>query len=237
MSSSQNHYLEHLVELRKRFIIVLSCICSIFIIIYYFANYFLHWLSMPLLKYLPSGSKIITTEITAPFIVPIKLAFFVAILIAVPLIFFQLWAFVAPGLYPKEKKLFLPLVCTSIILFFSGMTFCYFIIFPLLFQIFVSLVPKDIVIMTDIAKYLEFCSSMLLIFGATFQIPIIIIFLLKIGLVDIQWLRAKRPYFIIVAFIIGMILTPPDVISMLLLAVPICLLYELGIIGGKILVQ
>lgn len=224
-----NEVYSHITELRKRLIRILFAIILVFIVSFYFSNTLFELLSQPLAKYLPTNSKLITTDITAPFTVPIRLSFFSAIILSLPVIFFQIWSFIAPGLYSHEKKMVLPITIFSIFLFFIGMGFCYFVFFPLLFQVFISLVPKNITIMTDMGNYLDFCLRMLLIFGTVFQIPIIIKFLTKINLVSKNWLKEQRPYFIILAFVIGMILTPPDAISMMLLAVPICLLFEIGI--------
>lgn len=233
MQFNSSEAVQYLDELRQRLISILISVAVIFIIAFAFSRQLFSLIAKPLLKNLPANGSMIATDITSPFVVPIKLALFTAVILSLPIIFYHLWKFISPALYKKEKKLIFGMTFISLLLFFLGMTFCYNFIFPLLFKLFISLVPNDVLIMTDISHYLKFFTNLLITFGTIFQIPIIISFLIKTNAVDLQWLKEKRSIFIIISLIISMILTPPDVIAMLLLAIPICLLYEIGIIIGK----
>lgn len=220
----------HLIELRQRLLYCLITIILVFFSLYYFANELYSWVAKPLSALLPPQSKMIATDITGPFLAPFKLSFAAAIIISIPIILYQLWAFIAPGLYKKEKRFAIPLLVSSVLLFYLGLAFAYYVVFPLIFKFFTTVGPSDVVVMTDINQYLSFVLSFFVIFGFIFEIPIATALLVKTQLVSIQTLNEKRPYIIILCFIIGMILTPPDVLSQTLLAIPMWLLFEVGLV-------
>ena len=227
--STQETFISHLVELRTRLIRALLAIIIVFVCLFPWAKDLYALLANPLLAALPQGGQMIATDVVGVFVVPMKVAFLVAFLIALPYVLYQLWAFVAPGLYAHEKKLVLPLVIASSVLFFIGMSFAYFFVFPVIFKFMASIAPEGVAWMTDIEKYLSFALTTFVAFGVTFEVPVVVIVLVRAGLVSIEKLKEARPYVIVGAFIVGAIFTPPDVISQLMLAVPLCLLYELGI--------
>ena len=207
----------------------------IFLFLFPWAKDLYTLLASPLLASLPQGGQMIATDVVGVFVVPMKVAFLVAFLIALPYVLYQVWAFVAPGLYAHEKKLVLPLVVASWILFFVGMAFAYFLVFPTVFKFMASIAPEGVAWMTDIEKYLSFTLTTFVAFGVTFEVPVVVIVLVRSGIVTIDKLKQARPYVIVGAFVVGAIFTPPDVISQLMLAVPMCLLYELGIILARML--
>lgn len=223
-----------LIELRRRLIYCLISYFILFATFFYSAHNIFDFLSDPLLQFLPKNSSLVATQVTTPVLMPINLALNLAIFFNLPFIFLNLWLFIAPGLYPNEKKYIIPLFITSLILFTLGVLFSYYFVLPLMFSIFVTWLPSNVNIMTDINNYLDFIFNIFLIFGIVFQIPLIIIILTKLNIITYQSLINYRSYFVIIAFIISMLLTPPDVMSMIMLAVPICLLYELGIILARI---
>lgn len=227
----------HLLELRQRLIKILVIFFITFFVTFYFSKEIFHFLAEPLLRFLPKDGKLVATDITAPVIMPIKLALFSSFLINLPIILHQVWQFISPALYPHEKQNILPITISSLFLFFIGMSFAYYLVFPLMFNLFVEVLPPDVTLMTDITSYLDFVIKMLIIFGITFQIPCIIILLLKFKVISIEQIIQARPYYIISAFVISMILTPPDVLSMVLLALPICGLIEFAVLIGKFLVK
>lgn len=236
MSSSTDQpsaLVQHLIELRNRLLYCIVAILVIFLGLLAFANDIYSFVAEPLLVFLPEGSSMIATEVATPFLTPFKLTFVVAFVIALPFVLYQIWAFLAPGLYENEKSLILPLISSSVILFYIGIAFAYFIVFPLIFGFFTSSTPDGVSVMTDIASYLDFVLKLFLAFGIVFEIPVAIILLIRSGMVDPSSLENKRPYVIVACFIIGMLLTPPDVISQLLLALPMWVLYECGVIIGK----
>ncbi|MBC6963032.1 MAG: twin-arginine translocase subunit TatC, partial [Nitrosomonas sp.] len=188
------------------------------------------FLAFPLLEKLPQGGQMIATEVVTPFFIPIKVALMVAFLVTLPHTLYQVWAFVAPGLYSHEKRLFLPLVFISSLLFFAGMAFAYFVVLPLVFEFIVYFAPEGVAVMTDISEYLNFVLTMFLAFGITFEVPVFVLILIRTGLVSIEKMKSIRRFVLVGAFIIGAIFTPPDVMSQILLAIPLYLLYELGII-------
>lgn len=225
--------LENLNEIRSRLI---YCCCSyfvLFIIFFYTSHIIFDFLSEPLLKFLPQNSSLIATHITSPVIMPIKLAMNLSLFANLPIIFYHIWQFAAPGLYHNEKKYIIPSVVSSLILFIVGVAFAYYLSLPMMFSLFVAWLPSNVAIMADINTYLDFIFNMFLIFGLVFQVPLVVIILIKLNIISVQQLINIRPYFIIAAFIISMLLTPPDVLSMIMLAVPICILYEFGIWLGK----
>nr|VFJ86314.1 MAG: sec-independent protein translocase protein TatC [Candidatus Kentron sp. LFY] len=226
-------FLAHLVELRDRLLRSLLAVIVVLLALIPFANDLYEWLSAPLLKYLPQGTSMIATEVASPFFAPFKLAIVTAIFITMPVIVYQLWAFVAPGLYKKEKKLAYPLMITSTVLFYLGAAFAYFAVFPLVFGFFTSVAPEGVEVATDISKYLDFVLKLFFAFGLAFEVPVATILLVSGGFTTPEALVSKRPYVIVVAFIIGMLLTPPDVISQTLLALPMWILFELGVFFSR----
>ena len=237
MSIGEESFLTHLIELRDRLIRALSAIFIVFIPLAFYARELYALLAAPLLATLPAGGQMIATDVVGVFLVPMKVALMVSFLIALPYVLYQIWAFVAPGLYAHEKKLALPLVAASVALFFIGMSFAYFVFFPMVFGFMAKFAPEGVAWMTDIEKYLSFVLTMFLAFGVTFEVPIIVIVLAKLGIVSIANLREWRPYVIVGAFVVAAVFTPPDVISQFMMAVPMCLLYELGIVLADWLVK
>ncbi len=220
-------------ELRHRLIYCLIVYVFLFSLFFYFSHYIFNFLAEPLLKFLPKNSNLIATEILTPVVMPIKLAMNLSLFASIPFCFYHIWKFTAPGLYYDEKKYIIPLVTISLLLFIFGLFFAYKLTLPMMFSVFVAWLPNNVAIMADINNYLDFVFNMMLIFGLVFQIPLIIIILVNLNIITKQQLINLRPYFIICAFIISMLLTPPDVLSMIMLAVPICLLYEVGILISK----
>ena len=225
--------LSHLIELRSRLIKMFGAVIGVFILLVPFANRIFEVVAKPLVAVLP-GQKMIATSVTAPLLTPFKLTFFVSILIAVPVILYQLWAFVAPGLYRNEKRFAFPLLFSSIFLFYAGAAFAYFVVFPLVFGFFVKITPTDVEMTTDISQYLDFVTMIVLAFGLAFETPIATVLTVWTGLTTPEKLGKARPYVFLLAFVVGMLLTPPDVISQTLLAVPVYLLYEVGIVMSRI---
>ena len=228
--------IEHLIELRSRLLKIAGFVLVIFIPLFFFANDLYSYVSSPLRAFLPEGATMIATEVASPFLTPFKLALVLAIFIAIPFILHQIWAFVAPGLYASEKRLAGPLLASSIVLFYAGMAFAYFVVFPLIFAFFTSIAPAGVTIMTDINQYLDFVLKLFFAFGIAFEIPIATLLLIWSGATTIEKLKEKRAFVIVGCFIVGMLLTPPDVVSQILLAIPMWLLFEAGIIFGDLLV-
>ncbi len=225
--------ISHLVELRDRLLRALMAVMVVFLSLVYFANDIYAFVSAPLVAQLPQGTSMIATDVASPFFTPIKLTLVVSVFIAVPVILYQMWAFVAPGLYQREKRLVMPLLISSSLLFYCGIAFAYFIVFPLVFGFFTSIAPADVEIATDIASYLDFILALFMAFGIAFEIPVAIILLVWTGAIEPQSLAQKRPYIVVAAFVIGMLLTPPDIISQTLLAIPMCILFEIGLFFSK----
>lgn len=228
-----NNTVEQLLELRQ---VLLRCFLSvtlIFIALLFYAKQLYETLAQPLLKFLPENGQMIAIDVATPFLVPMKLALTLAIFITIPFILYQLWKFIAPGLYQHEKKFFMPLFFGSLSLFYGGILFAYFIVLPLTFSFFIFSAPKGVVVMTDIASYLNFVLKMFFAFGLAFQIPVLILVLAKLNIISPEKLSQQRPYVIIGAFVVGMVLTPPDIFSQALLAVPLWVLFELGIFLAK----
>lgn len=228
--SLQDTFISHLIELRDRLLRALIAVVVVFLGLFHWARQIYEMLAKPLLVALPKGGQMIATEVTTPFLVPVKVTLMVAFLISLPYVLYQIWAFVAPGLYRHEKRLALPLVMASVALFFLGMSFAYFLVMPLVFHFIVSFAPAGVAVMTDIGKYLSFVLTLFLAFGTTFEVPIVVIVLVKMGVVSVQKLREIRPYVIVGCFVVGAIFTPPDMLSQTMLAVPLWLLYELGVL-------
>ncbi|MFT7386936.1 MAG: sec-independent protein translocase protein TatC [Candidatus Endobugula sp.] len=224
---------QHLIELRNRLLYCLTAVFIIFLILFAFANDIYTFVATPLQIFLPDTSSMIATEVAAPFLTPFKLTFFVAFVLAVPFVLYQIWAFLAPGLYEGEKVLIVPLLVSSVLLFYAGIAFAYYAVFPLVFGFFTSAAPEGVTVMTDIGSYLDFVLKLFFAFGIAFEIPIATILLIRSGTVTADSLAKKRPYIIVCCFIMGMLLTPPDIISQVLLAVPMWMLFECGIFLGR----
>ncbi|HET9404414.1 MAG TPA: twin-arginine translocase subunit TatC [Burkholderiales bacterium] len=231
---TEDTFISHLIELRDRLLRALIAVGVIFLILFPFASELYDLLAYPLMRALPEGSKMIATGVITPFLIPVKIAVLMAFAVALPYVLYQAWAFIAPGLYAHERRLVIPLVVTSTLLFFVGVAFCYFIVFGVVFDFIYQIAPKSISVAPDIENYLNFAITLFLAFGATFEVPIVVLILVRMGMVTIEQLRSIRPYFIVGAFILAAIITPPDVISQLLLAIPMCLLYEVGIIAAML---
>ena len=229
MIATQN-IIAHLIELRKRLMYSVVALLLVFIFLFPWAADLYTLLAQPMLAKLPQGGQMIAIDVIAPFFVPIKVALMTAFLISLPFILYQIWSFVAPGLYTHEKRWVVPLVVTSMLLFLSGMAFAYFAVFPMVFGFITAAAPEDVAVMTDIDKYLSFVMTMFLAFGLTFQVPVAVVAMVKMGFVSIAKLREIRRYVIVGAFIIAAIVTPPDVVSQFMLAIPMWLLYEVGIL-------
>lgn len=225
--------ISHLIELRNRLLRAVICILVIFCILVYWANDIYTLLSSPLTERLPEGATMIATNVVTPFFTPIKLTAIVAVFISVPYILYQVWAFIAPALYKHEKKLVYPLLISSSLLFYIGVAFAYYVVFPLIFGFLTQTAPEGVVIATDINSYLDFILTIFLAFGVCFEVPVAIILLCWSGVTTAEDLKEKRPYIIVAAFVIGMLLTPPDMFSQTLLAVPMCLLFELGLLVAR----
>ena len=229
----QDSFLSHLFELRDRLVRALVALAVVFIPTFFFASELYDLLAMPMMRTLPQGSKMIATGVITPFFIPMKIAMMVAFLIALPYILYQAWAFVAPGLYAHEKKLVIPLIVSSTLLFFLGMAFCYFIVFQTVFSFIAGFAPKSITVAPDIEAYFNFVLGMFIAFGVTFEVPIVVVVLVMTGMISVEKLREIRSFVIVGAFVVAAIVTPPDVISQLMLAVPLCLLYEVGIFVAR----
>lgn len=225
----------HLIELRNRLLHSVAAVLLVFLGLYYFANDLYLILSEPLRAFMPEGTTMIATDVASPFLTPFKLAFVASVFIAMPYILFQIWRFVAPALYSNEKRLALPLLFSSVVLFYAGIAFAYFVVFPLVFGFFTSTGPEGVAVMTDISRYLDFVIKLFFAFGLAFEIPIATVILVATGATTTASLSEKRPYIIVACFVVGMLLTPPDVISQTLLAVPMWILFEFGILFSKLI--
>ena len=229
MSTSQS-FIAHLIELRTRLLNAFVALLLVFVCLFPWAQDLYSLLASPLLAKLPQGGQMIATDVTTPFFVPLKVALMAAFLIALPYILYQAWRFVAPGLYEHERRLVFPLMASSLVLFFCGMAFAYFVVFPVVFGFITAAAPMGVAVMTDIDKYLSFVLSMFVAFGITFQVPVAVVVLVRMGVVTPAKLKEIRPYVIVGAFVVGAVFTPPDVVSQLMLAIPLWLLYEAGIL-------
>jgi sec-independent protein translocase protein TatC len=229
--SDQESFISHLVELRQRLVRAVGVVLVLFLVLFFYpgAGYIYDILALPLMNALPAGSKMIATGVITPFMVPVKVTALVGFMIALPYVLYQAWAFVAPGLYEHEKKLALPLIVASSVLFFLGVAFCYFLVFGQVFTFIHGFAPTSITPAPDIEAYFSFVITMFLAFGITFEIPIVVIVLVRMGIVSVEKLREARPYVVVGAFVVAAVVTPPDVLSQFMLAVPMCLLYEAGL--------
>jgi len=232
-ASDELPLMTHLVEMRDRLLRAVLAVLVIFVGVFYFANDLYHIVATPLMQHLPEGASMISTKPAGTFFTPMKLSLVLSIFAAMPFILYQMWAFVAPGLYSHERKLIMPLLISSTLLFYAGMTFAYFVVFPLMFSFFIAVAPEGVTVMTDISEYLDFVLKIFFAFGVAFEVPIATILLVWIGATTPESLGEKRPYIIVGAFVVGMLLTPPDIISQTLLAVPMWLLFEAGLIASR----
>ena len=231
---SQAPLIEHLIELRSRLMKAIVVILVVFLGLYSFANDIYSFVAEPLMALLPEGSQMIATEVASPFLAPFKLTLVVAVFIAIPFVLHQAWAFVAPGLYDNEKMLAIPILVSSVALFYAGAAFAYYVVFPLLFEFFTQTGPENVAVMTDINQYLNFVLKLFFAFGVAFEIPIATFLLILSGATTVESLSKKRPYIVLGCFVVGILLTPPDVISQSLLAIPMYLLYEVGLLFGRL---
>ncbi|MGI8474713.1 Sec-independent protein translocase subunit TatC [Pectobacterium brasiliense] len=225
--------ISHLIELRKRLLNSIICVLAVFIALVYFANDIYQLVSAPLIEQLPAGASMIATDVASPFFAPIKLTMIVSVFVAAPLVLYQVWAFVAPALYKHERRLMMPLLVSSSLLFYMGMAFAYFVVFPLAFGFFAKTAPIGVLIATDINNYLDFVMALFMAFGISFEVPVAIVLLCWSGVVTPEELKRKRPYILVGAFVVGMLLTPPDVFSQTLLAIPMYLLFEIGVFFSR----
>ncbi len=239
LAGSEQPFVQHLVELRDRMVkaTIAIVVVAVALALYPGPGALYDMLAAPLVAHLPSGSTLIATSVISPFMVPLKVLMMAAFLIALPVVLYQIWAFIAPGLYSHEKKLVMPLVVSSTILFFVGVAFCYFFVFGRVFAFIQSFAPKSITASPDIEAYLSFVLSMFLAFGLAFEVPVVVVVLARMGIFSIAKLKEFRGYFVVLAFIIAAIVTPPDVVSQLALAIPMVLLYEIGIIAAQLFIK
>ena len=229
--------LSHLVELRSRLLKAGASILVVFLVLVPFSDFIFSSIALPLMEQLPEGSTMIATQVASPFLTPFKTTMFAALFLSMPVVLYQIWGFAAPGLYIKEKRFAVPLLLSSIVLFYCGTAFAYFVVFPLMFAFFTSAAPAGVAVMTDIASYLDFVLVLFFAFGLAFEVPIATVVLVWSGLTSVETLAKSRAYVFLGAFVIGMLITPPDIISQTLLAVPVYLLYECGILLSKILTK
>ena len=239
LAGTEQPFVAHLIELRDR--LIRAClavlVCFGVLCLYPGPSHLYDLLAQPLVAHLPAGSKLIATNVISPFLVPMKITLLAGFMLALPVVLYQVWAFVAPGLYSHEKRLVLPLVVSSTLLFFVGVAFCYFFVFGRVFTFIQQFAPKSITAAPDIEAYLGFVMNMFIAFGAAFEVPVIVVVLVRMGLVGVDKLREWRGYFIVVAFIVAAIITPPDIVSQLSLAIPMCLLYEAGLLAARFFVR
>lgn len=234
MTPTEN-FISHLIELRVRLLRIVIGLLCVFLILFPFANDIYHLLASPMLSQLPIGAQMIATGVTTPFFVPMKVAMMAAFMVALPHTLYQIWAFIAPGLYAHEKKFMIPMIASSSLLFLMGMAFAYFFVFPVIFGFMIGTAPDGVAVMTDIGNYLDFVITLFMAFGFAFEVPIAVVFAVKFGWVGIRALQESRGYVVVAAFVVGAIFTPPDIISQFMLAIPMWLLYELGILVARMI--
>ncbi len=232
----QESFLSHLIELRQRLLKSVLAVLVVFVVLFAYpgASYIYDLLAQPMLATLPEGTRMIATGVITPFMVPVKVTLLAAFLISLPVVLYQVWAFVAPGLYQHEKRLALPLILSSTVLFFLGMAFCYFVVFRTVFQFIASFAPQSITPAPDIEAYLNFVMTMFLAFGITFEVPVAVVLLVRTGIASVDKLKSVRGYIIVGAFVVAAVFTPPDVVSQFMLAVPLCVLYEAGLLVARL---
>ena len=227
-------FVSHLLELRDRLLKSVVAILILFLALFSFSEQIFSYFAEPLISLMPEGTSMIAIGVTAPFLVPFKLVLMLSVLLSLPFTLYQVWSFVAPGLYKHEKNLVMPLVTSSVLLFYCGIAFAYFAVFPLLFGFFIAIAPEGVSVMTDIGQYLDFVLAIFFAFGIAFEMPVATFLLVQVGATTVKSLSEKRPYIIVGVFVIGMLLTPPDIISQTLLAIPMWLLFEIGLIASRI---
>jgi sec-independent protein translocase protein TatC len=237
IDGKEQSLLDHLIELRDRLLHMVLAVLILFLALFPFSEQIFTTVAQPLLALMPEGTSMIATSVTSPFLVPFKLVLLLAVLLAVPYLLHQMWAFVAPGLYGHEKRLAAPLLISSVFLFYCGIAFAYFVVFPLLFAFFIAVAPEGVSVMTDIGQYLDFIIAIFFAFGIAFEVPVATFLLILAGATTADNMAKKRPYIIVGAFVIGMLLTPPDVISQSLLAVPMWALFEIGLLMSRIFIK
>ncbi|MEO7063205.1 MAG: twin-arginine translocase subunit TatC [Dokdonella sp.] len=234
---AEQSFISHLIELRSRLLKAVAAVMLILLPLIFVANKLYALLALPLVAHLPHGGTMIATEIASPFLTPLRLAFFVALFSAMPIVLYQLWAFVAPGLYRQEKRLAVPILVSAVLLFYIGCAFAYFLVLPAVFTFMTHVAPAGVTVMPDIGHYLDFVLLLFLAFGLCFEVPVVLVILVALGVVTPLQLAGSRRYAIVGAFVIAAVLTPPDILSQTMLAVPMCLLYEVGIVGARWLVS
>ena len=234
---AEQSFISHLIELRSRLLKAVAAVMLILLPLIFVANKLYALLALPLVKHLPPGGSMIATEVASPFLTPLRLAFFVALFSAMPIVLYQLWAFVAPGLYRQEKRLAVPILVSAVLLFYIGCAFAYFLVLPAVFTFMTHVAPAGVTVMPDIGHYLDFVLLLFLAFGLCFEVPVVLVILVALGVVSPLQLAGGRRYAIVGAFVIAAVLTPPDILSQTMLAVPMCLLYEVGIVGARWLVK
>jgi len=230
-------FISHLIELRERMLKAIAAVLIVFVVLVPFAERIYHFIAEPLLQRLPHGSQMVAIEVASPFMTPVKLVFFVALFLGMPVVLYQAWRFVAPGLYRHEKRVALPLLVSSIVMFYFGCAAAYYVVLPKVFTFLLGVTPQGVAMMTDIGHYLDFVITMFFAFGLCFEVPVVVVILAWLGWVNVEQLTRQRPYAILGAFIIAAVVAPPDVMSMLMLAIPMCLLYELGVLAVRLFVR
>jgi len=233
ISQKAEPFVSHLFELRNRLLVAVAAVLVLFICLVPFADNLYEWFAKPLISNLPQGSTMISTEPHGPFFVPFKFAFAVAFALAIPIVLYQIWAFVAPGLYTNERRIVMPLIVSSTLLFYAGVLFAYYVVFPIIFKFFIGMAPEGVAVMTDINAYMSFALKLFFAFGVAFEVPVATVLLAKLGVVSPDKMAKQRPYIILAAFVVGMLMTPPDIFSQVMLAVPVCLLFELGLFCAR----
>jgi sec-independent protein translocase protein TatC len=234
---TEQTFISHLVELRARLLRAVAAVLIVLVALLPFANRLYHFIAEPLLDRLPGDAKMVAIDVASPFFTPLRLTFFLALFIAMPVVLYQAWRFVAPGLYRHEKRLAMPLLVSSVALFYAGCAFAYWFVLPNVFRFLLGITPEGVSMMTDIGRYLDFVLTMFLAFGLCFEIPIAVVIVTSLGWVTTAQLTANRPYVIFGVFVVAAIVAPPDVVSMIMLAIPMCLLYELGVVATRVLVN
>ncbi|RYF59296.1 MAG: twin-arginine translocase subunit TatC [Comamonadaceae bacterium] len=231
----EDSFMSHLIELRKRLMIAVGSVMAVFVVLFIYPSpsYMYDLLAQPMLASLPQGTRMIATGVITPFMVPVKVTLMAAFVVALPVVLYQAWAFVAPGLYRHEKRLALPLIVSSTLLFIAGMAFCYFVVFRTVFHFIAGFAPQSITPAPDIEAYVSFVMTMFMAFGVTFEVPVAVVLLVRTGLVSLDKLKASRGYVVVGAFVIAAVVTPPDVVSQFMLAVPLCLLFEVGLLFAR----
>jgi sec-independent protein translocase protein TatC len=233
----EQSFISHLIELRERLLKAVVAVLVVLLVLLPFADRLYHFIAEPLLQRLPQGSQMVAIDVASPFMTPVKLAFFVALFVAMPAVLYQAWAFIAPGLYRHEKRMALPLLVSSVLMFYLGCAAAYYVVLPKVFTFLLGVTPQGVSMMTDIGHYLDFVITMFFAFGLCFEVPVVVVILAWLGWVNIEQLTHQRRYVILGAFVLAAIVAPPDVLSMLMLAIPMCLLYEIGVLAVRVFVR